>query len=112
MLPILESDPIAKETSLISAPVTSHNDEIEFITMVQKKILELGSNEVIIQKGKSRELKDLYLYKGGECYDRSRSIEKILNYFGFKTRHIFLFTKNSNGSSASCFIPSLIFSFA
>ena len=42
--PILESDPTAKETSFISAPVTSHNDEIEFINNTRqvkdKKIID------------------------------------------------------------------------
>ena len=45
---------------------------------------ELGGG---IPRGAPREPMDVYLRQMGECYDRSRFIEKMLRYAGFKARH-------------------------
>src|SRR3546814_7846634 len=40
----------------------------------------------------AREPKDLYAVHSGECYDRSRSIEKLLRLAGFEARHVSVYS--------------------
>ena len=46
--------------------------------------------------GTKREPKDVFEAKAGLCYDRSRVIEKILNFYGFKTRHVAIYSTVSS----------------
>src|SRR3546814_13565188 len=46
----------------------------------------------------AREPKDLYAGQSGECYDRSRSIEKLLRLAGFEARHVSVYSV-TDGSS-------------
>jgi len=55
-----------------------------------------------------RELKNLFEAQSRLCFDRSRSIEKILKYYGYEVRHVFLFsTVNTNSSIKSLFTPDI-----
>ena len=71
----------------------SYEDEIQFIAAAQKAVLTIAPQNKGIPLGQLREPKELFLAGSGLCYDRSRVIEKILRHSGFKTRHIFLLTK-------------------
>lgn len=67
-------------------------DEIETVKSVQKKLLSIAPFS--IQKGipdrQEREPIDLLKLRHGLCYDRSRSIDKALQYVGLPTRHVFI----------------------
>ena len=75
----------------------SYKDQIEFISTIQKTFnaqIELAEG---IGLNEPREPQNLYEIKKGECYDRSRFLEKTFNYYGFKTRHLTAFTLRHNG---------------
>ena len=91
-------------TKDINKEISNYNDEINFLYNIQKAVLNIASKEIRIDLGLPREPKDLFLNEGGQCYDRSRTIEKILNYYGFKTRHIFFFLKSDLKSLMSIFL--------
>ncbi|PHV10931.1 transglutaminase domain-containing protein [Chitinimonas sp. BJB300] len=68
-----------------------YEEEVKLISLVQSSVLKIAPIDKGIPIDKERELKDLYLAGRGECYDRSRAIEKLLRYVGFKTRHVALY---------------------
>jgi hypothetical protein len=63
-------------------------DEIRAIVAVQDAVLKTAPVEEAIPFGREREPKDLFELRHGQCFDRSRVIEKILGVLGFETRHI------------------------
>ncbi len=67
--------------------ISLFDKEIQCIRQIQKAILQRIPHIKGIPEGKSREPSDLLLAKKGLCYDRSRFIEKALDYYGFKVRH-------------------------
>lgn len=70
----------------------TYEGELEFITRIQQTLndkIALGLGQPL---GETREPKDLYQIGVGECYDRSRFLEKTYKLYGFKTRHLTLFT--------------------
>ena len=77
----------------------SYDDELMFIHSVQRSILGISPQTGFIPGYSEREPKDLYIAKVGYCYDRSRTIEKILRLHGFKVRHIFIVSTNKTGST-------------
>lgn len=76
-----------------------YKDELKYIIAVQHFVLNIVSGDKKVPHGEKREPKELYVLKSGLCYDRSRVIEKILRYSGFKTRHISMFSKEKTGSA-------------
>jgi len=66
--------------------------QIRFIQAVQKAVLHTTPLKKGIPYYQSREPKNLYLLHQGNCFDRSRAIEKILRANGFKTLHIALYS--------------------
>jgi len=79
----------------------TYEDEVGFIRAVQRAVLHSVPHGKHLTYGKPREPRDIYeaIAKGqsGACCDRSRLIEKILGRHGFKTRHVFMYSKNSFG---------------
>lgn len=75
-------------------------DEIRFIARVQQAVLRIAPLNEPIPKDSPREPRDLFEAHQGLCYDRSRAIEKILRYSGFRTRHIALYAIPPNSSVA------------
>jgi len=73
--------------------------QLEFILAVQRSVLAAASGNEGIPHGRAREPKDLYLSRSGLCYDRSRSIEKILAYSGFETRHVAVYAVKGSRSA-------------
>ena len=74
-------------------------DGIKYIAAVQKSVIEIAPHLGGLPFGQKREPKELFLAKRGLCFDRSRVIEKILRYSGFKTRHINVYSKKGIGSA-------------
>jgi hypothetical protein len=71
----------------------SFKEELLLIRAVQNKILDIAPKHRPIALKQSREPLDLARAGYGYCYDRSRSMEKSLNYLGFETRHVSLFAR-------------------
>lgn len=69
---------------------STYEDEVNFITSVQRAVLNVVPGVEGIPFGQKREPKELYEAKSGLCFDRSRVIEKILRYSGFDARHVFI----------------------
>lgn len=72
------------------------SEEIKLITSIQAIIhseIYLGGS---IPYSSPREPKDLIKFGTGLCYDFSRTIEKSLMSYGFKTRHIAIYSNPSD----------------
>ena len=74
----------------------SFNNELKFINLIHKKIIINIVNKEGIEIKNTREPKDIYVLKKGECYDISRLLEKIFQYYGYKTRHLSIYEKKGN----------------
>ncbi len=90
---ITESDRIAIET-LDVEDVCNHTNEtfsreIDCISKIQSAVQSIGKKKCA---GKLDIIEPSEFIKRGYgcCFDRSRFIEKAANYYGFKTRHVFL----------------------
>ena len=79
-------------------PTYAH--ELEFIRSVQRSVLTIARDDGDIPLDQKREPKELYVARTGSCFDRSRVIEKILTYSGFKTRHVAIYSMKETGSGA------------
>lgn len=77
----------------------TYKDELDFIISVQLSVLNIVTKNNGLPFGQKREPKELYEAKTGLCFDRSRVIEKILRYFGFRTRHVSIYSKKETGSA-------------
>jgi hypothetical protein len=77
----------------------SFDDELEFISSIQRSTFDIAPNAGSISMNKVREPKDIYLAQFAGCADRSRVIEKILIYNNFKTRHVSIFSTAKTNSS-------------
>ena len=77
----------------------SYEKQLDLIKSIQHSVFIVAPTHNRIDKRNAREPKDLYLNKGGICNDRSRVIEKILRYYGFKTRHIALYSTGETDSN-------------
>lgn len=75
-----------------SAPLT-FQQEIDLIKHVQLKVISLAPVGEGIEVGKSREPADLMRVRHGLCYDRSRTFDKVFNYLGFESRHVYILYK-------------------
>lgn len=65
--------------------------QINVIEKVQDIVLKTSPNLKSLPLCTLREPKQIYYSKNSSCSERSRVIEKILRYIGFKTRHITLY---------------------
>jgi hypothetical protein len=66
-------------------------EQLHFIRAVQAAVLAIAPHFEAIPYGSPREPADLLAAGGGLCYDRSRTIEKILRLHGFAVRHVALY---------------------
>ena len=82
----------------------TYRDELHFIIAVQRSVLNIAPRNDGLPLSQKREPKELYTAKTGLCFDRSRVIEKIFRYSGFKTRHVSIYSKEKTDSA----IKSLI----
>ena len=87
---------------------STYKEELDFISSVQRSTIDIVSRAGSIPINQQREPKELYLAKVGGCADRSRLIEKILIYNGFKTRHFSMYsTEKTNSSIKSLITPKI-----
>ena len=77
----------------------SFDDELEFISSIQRLTFDFAPNAGSIDINNAREPKDIYFAQVAGCADRSRLIEKILIFNNFKTRHVSIYSKTKTNSS-------------
>ena len=82
----------------------SFSNELKFINSIHKKIIININNKEGIEIKNTREPKDIYLLKKGECYDISRLLEKIFQYYGYQTRHLSIYEKKGDIPILSLFL--------
>lgn len=80
--------------------LTTFEGQVSVIFAVQDAVMDLTTapTDIGIPFDTTREPGDLLIHKVGQCYDRSRSIEKILDSFGMETRHIAVYSTAETGS--------------
>ena len=96
----LEYVPKYINAAAIKTGERTYEDEIAAIRIIQDAVLSTAPVDQGIPYGQERELAELYNAKYGLCFDRSRAIEKILRFYGFQTRHIFVLSTNGKSSAA------------
>lgn len=82
----------------------TYGDELNFIISVQGSVLNVAPRNDGLPLRQKREPKELFEAKTGLCYDRSRVIEKLLGFSGFKTRHVAIYSKGKTGSAITAII--------
>lgn len=74
-------------------------EEVALILRVQDRVLAASPEERGIALDEPRELENLLLARHGACFDRSRAIETVLRYYGFRTRHASMYSTVDTGSA-------------
>lgn len=72
--------------------------QIKLIRVLQAEVFErapLLPDDPGIPLYQAREPKDLFKYRHGLCFDRSRTLDKLINYYGFETRHVYILYKEN-----------------
>ncbi|MFH2090454.1 MAG: transglutaminase domain-containing protein [Pseudomonadota bacterium] len=77
---------------------TNYAEELRYIVQAQNSIFSAVPGNDGIPHGESREPADVLGRGSGLCYDRSRTIEKLLGYAGFETRHVSVYKTSATGS--------------
>jgi hypothetical protein len=77
----------------------SFDEQINLIAAVQDAVLAVAPKDEEIPFDRGREPRDLYELRQGLCFDRSRVIEKALNYAGLRTRHVAVYSTAQTGSA-------------
>lgn len=71
------------------------DEKIYFIKSIQKKIIGPKYINKPIAQYKEREPKDYYNFRPSSCFDNSRIMQKILNYFKIDTIQVAIYVKKS-----------------
>lgn len=90
----------------IHAPKT-YEEQIDAIISVQDAVLLASPTGKELPLGSTREPKDLFLSHSGVCYDRTRTIEKILTYLGIKNRHVAIYSTVGHTTLAALLTPAV-----
>lgn len=88
------SDLLAARRLLPGAHPAPRNfdDQVALILRVQDRVLAASPEERGIPLNRPREISDLIRARHGACYDRSRAIETVLRFYGFRTRHASMYS--------------------
>lgn len=78
--------------------ITDYMLELAVIGRAQRAVLNIAPVYLKIPKGQSREPADLLAAGHGYCFDRARSMDKILRSIGFETRYASLYSIDKAGS--------------
>ena len=94
---------LAKDFPLQSS-LHSFQEECALIESVLKGIHKtIAPYGQAIPYGQPREPKDVYINKGGSCYDMSRLVEKVFRSLGFKVRHVATYRLNGMNKMSALF---------
>jgi hypothetical protein len=77
----------------------SFDEQLQAIAAIQRMLIARCPQGDPIPDGRTREPKDLYQVRHGQCFDRSRVLEKIIRYLGLPTRHVFLLLRSPGTST-------------
>lgn len=78
--------------------VDAFSNQFKAIAAVQDAVIRVAAQDDEIPFGHAREPRDAFEQKKGLCYDRSRTIEKLLAVLGLETRHVSVYA--TEGTSA------------
>jgi hypothetical protein len=81
--------------SLGSGLDASFDDQVALIRKVQFEIFKVAPLGAPIPDYSTREPADLIRHGQGQCYDRSRTLEKAFLYLGLESRHVFIIFKEN-----------------
>lgn len=84
----------------------TYDEQLKTIRAVQSGVLAIAPINEGIPLGEAREPKDLLAAGRGLCYDRSRTIEKVLRALGFEVRHVSIYSAAERPAILAMFIPS------
>ena len=90
---LLDDFGINKKTDLKNL---NFDEKIYFIKTIQKKIIGPGYENRPIAKYNEREPKDYYNLSPSSCFDNSRIMQKIFNYFKIQTIQVAIYDKKSS----------------
>ncbi|WP_301102383.1 hypothetical protein [Propionivibrio sp.] len=79
----------------------SYSDQIYLISKVTGYLNQntIGTRLNAIPEGLEREPVNWYFNRTGTCYDLTRVSEKIFQYYGFKVRHVAIYSTRETGSA-------------
>lgn len=85
--------------------IQSFEDEIKVIRWAQARVFHVAPGMDAIPDYSDREPIDLLKARSGLCYDRSRTLDKLLRWLGFETRHVYiLFADEGDETNAWQFV--------
>ncbi len=70
--------------------ILSFDEQIALIERVQRQVIRMAPAGDPIPEYQNREPEDLFLKRSGLCYDRSRTFDKLFNWLGFESRHVYI----------------------
>lgn len=89
-------------------PVLSHDNyqsQIDFIEYINNLVTNNVKHERLVRTNEDLDVSNILDSAQGLCFDRSFVVEKILKYYGFQTRHIFLL---NNADKKYKYLPALL----
>lgn len=90
---VTESDEAIFKTALgLQKPQTPmhYEEELFVIKKLQVLVLKEAPGNDGIPKRQSREPENLFKFKSGLCFDRSRTLDKLFQWAGFESRHVYV----------------------
>ncbi|MCK6419073.1 MAG: hypothetical protein L6Q57_09105 [Alphaproteobacteria bacterium] len=95
---ITASDRAIFETKIDLRPSSAPEDyasQIRQIRNIQRAIFRASPGTAPIAYNQEREPSNLFLARHGECFDRSRTLDKALRFVGYETRYASLYARPS-----------------
>lgn len=87
-------------------------EQVAIVSAVQAAVLATAPVIAPIPVDREREPRDLVELGFGECFDRSRAIEKALTYVGLKNRHAAVYSTVRTGSVLMTYLTPQVMSHA
>lgn len=90
----------------LSPTLSDYPGQLAFVAAVQAAVVDSVAPGHAIPFGHAREPRNVFTRGRGDCYDRSRVIEKTLRKYGLKTRHLALYsTRETKSKLVSLLTP-------
>jgi hypothetical protein len=85
--------------------IATFEGQIRAIRAVQDAVIRMAERDEEIPFDQEREPKNIVELRKGLCYDRARSIEKILAYIGLEVRHVSVYEARGAGPVSPVLTP-------
>ena len=89
----------------LDAADLSFEEQVFVISQLQQNILSIAPEDKGIPEGQERGIQQLSFWGYGLCYDKSYALETLLEYLGFKTRHLSIYENTKGTSFLKDFLP-------